>query len=379
MPIDYREFIHPDDASALETLRAVPGFSTFAKKFSEIFTERVYRLENTSSNLRLGPYQLPEIYNLLPPICKKLGIPEPELYLKHDRIPNAYTAGDTTPFIVVTLGLLETMHPDEIQAVLAHECGHILCRHVLYHTMGTWLLSASSAILERFGLLSLAVIPLKMAFYYWIRASEFSADRVAAYYCGGPDKFTDSLLRLTGATKNLSYHVDKEMFMQQAKNYKYELSNSKVDKAFEFIIYNQNDHPLIAYRAYDLTEWCKSAHFKRILNHIDDLPSEFDHEVTSNARLIYEQVGYLDGSVLSSWFAERKYLNGKQMAIFHCKMSGKDFSNLNIDNSQLDHSVYQFIIDKNNDVVAHRLLTYSTINSDLEEMFRRNNGVIIVE
>lgn len=379
MAIDYRQFIHPDDEKALEALRMVPGFSTFAKKFNEIFSERFFRIENTSSHLRLGPNQLPEIYKLLPPICNKLGIKEPELYLSLDRNPNAYTAGDTSPFVVLTSGLIETMHPDEIQAVIAHECGHILCRHVLYHTMGTWILNASSSILEGYGLLKLTIIPLQMAFYHWMRSSEFSADRVAAYYCGGSDKFTDSLLRLAGATKNLQYHIDKEMFLQQAKNYKYEMKNSKVDKVFEFIQYNQNSHPLIAYRAYELTEWCKTAHFSNIMYHIDNLPDEFKHEVTSNSKLIYEKISYLDGNVLSSWFAERTFLNGKQQAIFHCKMSGRDFSNLGLSYSDLERSVYQFIMNVNNDIVAQRILTYLTINSDLEELFRRNNGVIVID
>ena len=126
MATDYRQFIHSDADNALEAPSTVPGFSTFAKKFNEIFSERFFRIENTSSHLRLGPNQLPEIYKLLPPICNKLGIKEPELYLSLDRNPNAYTAGDTSPFIVLTSGVIETMHPDEIQAVFAHECGHIL-------------------------------------------------------------------------------------------------------------------------------------------------------------------------------------------------------------------------------------------------------------
>ena len=84
-----------------------------------------------STNLKLGPNQLPKYYNMLIPICDKLGIDVPDLYLKLDVYPNSYTSGDTHPFIVITSGLLETLPDELIPTVLAHECGHIACRHVL--------------------------------------------------------------------------------------------------------------------------------------------------------------------------------------------------------------------------------------------------------
>lgn len=77
---------------------------------------------------------MPEIYNMLSPICEKLGIDIPEIYLELDVVPNAYTYGDTKPFIVITSGLLETMPMELLPTVIAHECGHIACHHTLYTT-----------------------------------------------------------------------------------------------------------------------------------------------------------------------------------------------------------------------------------------------------
>ena len=93
-----------------------------------------------STNLRISEKQLPRYYDLLPPICERLGIDIPELYLKLDVRANAYTAGDTKPFIVMTTGLLETLPDELIPTVLAHECGHIACHHCLYTTMGRMIL-----------------------------------------------------------------------------------------------------------------------------------------------------------------------------------------------------------------------------------------------
>lgn len=110
---------------------------------------------------------------MLPPICEKLGIDVPELYLQLNVNPNAYTYGDTEPFIVITSGLLETVPDELIPTILAHECGHIACHHTLYTTMGNLILNGANIL----GLNELASIPIQVAFHYWMRCSEFSAVR----------------------------------------------------------------------------------------------------------------------------------------------------------------------------------------------------------
>ena len=53
--------------------------------------------------------------------------------------PNAYTLAiaGRKPFIVVHSALLELLEPGEVQAVLAHELGHLKCDH------GVWLTAAN--------------------------------------------------------------------------------------------------------------------------------------------------------------------------------------------------------------------------------------------
>ena len=63
-----------------------------------------------------------------------------------DPQPNAWTSGDTKIFITVTSGLVEMLSEKELDAVIAHECGHILCRHVLYHTVARYILSGVDAL-----------------------------------------------------------------------------------------------------------------------------------------------------------------------------------------------------------------------------------------
>ena len=65
----------------------------------------------------------------------QVGITEPELYVYNDPMINAYTYGETRTFIALSSSLVERMSKEELKGIIAHECGHILCRHMLYLTM----------------------------------------------------------------------------------------------------------------------------------------------------------------------------------------------------------------------------------------------------
>ena len=87
MPINYNQFIHPCDIEAKKILNSIPGFRKLCDIFMEQFGEKCFFMMNMSGNIRLSNKQMPEIYNLLLPICKKLGIKVPELYLELIEIP----------------------------------------------------------------------------------------------------------------------------------------------------------------------------------------------------------------------------------------------------------------------------------------------------
>lgn len=107
MKLNSNIFMHPSDKAALKALKAIPAFTPLTKSFMKVWNERMFRLTNLSSNIKLSEHQLSKYYNMLPPICEKLGIDVPDLYLELDVVPNAYTSGDTNPFIVMTSGLLD--------------------------------------------------------------------------------------------------------------------------------------------------------------------------------------------------------------------------------------------------------------------------------
>lgn len=272
MTLDYKLYLHDSDKAAMAALKAIPGFSQVMKAFMKIWSEQQFRLINMSTNLHLNNNQMAKYYNMLPPICEKLGIDVHELFVELDVNPNAYTYGDTKPFIVITSGLFETLPDELIPTVLAHECGHIACHHTLYTTMGRAILNGTSSFVS--GLGNIAMYPIQLAFAYWMRCSEFSADRAAIICDGTAEKNTEVMMRFAGYDKDIMAEANVETFMEQALEYKSLVNNNAWNKTLEFILFQNYDHPLNAVRAYEGKEWEQSERYQNILEYVTSKSSE---------------------------------------------------------------------------------------------------------
>ena len=63
------DFIHPEDAAALEALKKIPVLPKVTKAFMDLGAEQLQTGLNMASKVRLSLTQLPHIYNKLSSIC----------------------------------------------------------------------------------------------------------------------------------------------------------------------------------------------------------------------------------------------------------------------------------------------------------------------
>jgi Zn-dependent protease with chaperone function len=262
--LNSQDFIHPEDEAARRNMEAVPGFSVATKAFMKVGMEQYLYGINMATKIRLSEKQLPELYAKLPPICKKMGIVEPEFYLEMNPAPNAYTFGDTKIFLTITSGLVEYLDDNELEAVIAHECGHILCRHVLYHTMANMLKTGA----DMFGLLGVFTTPVQLGLYYWSRKSELSADRAAAVVTGSAQAVVETMIRLSGGPKSITGKVNIEEYASQANAYD-ALQENKWDKALQTYAVAFQDHPFSSVRTREILKWCKTEPYQRLIQNIN--------------------------------------------------------------------------------------------------------------
>ena len=257
------EFIHPSDAAALRQMESIPGFPTLVKKFLALGFEQLQYGLNMATAVRLSPTQLPELYNHLPPICQKLGIEEPEFYLQMDPMPNAYTFGDTKIYITITSGLVELLNDEELDSVIAPECGHILCRHVLYHSIARYILMGVDSI----GIFSFLTVPLQLAILHWSRMSELSCDRCASII-SSPDVVASTMARLSGGPKSITSKINMEEWAKQADKYDEIKNDGLWNKTLQLGITLGQSHPFSAVRVREILQWKESQQFKNLMHNL---------------------------------------------------------------------------------------------------------------
>ncbi|MBR4461502.1 MAG: M48 family metallopeptidase [Erysipelotrichaceae bacterium] len=269
MSLNYNIFLHETDKNALNALKSIPGFTQLLKSYMKVWNEKFFYMQNMSTLVHITDQQLSKYKDMLIPICRKLDIEVPDLFLQLNPYPNSYTSGDTKPFIVMTSGLLETLPDRLIPTILAHECGHIACHHVLYRTMGQMILNGALFTLLGKGVSALLTQPIRAAFYYWMRCSEFSADRAAVLYDGSPDNMMEVCARLAGFSKAIDEPINMEAFMQQAEEYRKLVNENAVNKTMEFMAFGYSTHPLNAVRAYEASVWASSEQFTKAVNYCE--------------------------------------------------------------------------------------------------------------
>lgn len=253
------DFIHPEDAAALRQMENIPGFAALVKKILAIGIENLQYGVNMASTIRLSEKQLPQIYMHLPPICQRFGISEPEFYLQMSPVPNAWTSGDTRIYITVTSSLVEMMSDEELDAIIAHECGHIMCRHVLYHTVAQWI----SGGLANLGILGTLATPVQYALLYWYRKSELSADRAASIITS-PEVVASTMARLSGGPKSLTSQIDLQEWSSQADEYDKIQNDGLWNKTLQLAVIAGLDHPFSAVRVREILKWGESEQYKVI-------------------------------------------------------------------------------------------------------------------
>ena len=254
------DFIHPEDAAAMEQLQSVPMFDGFTRAFLKLYPEPLFRSQLLSQAIRLGPRQLPEIHAHLVDCCGVLELDVPEMFLQSSGAVNAYSMGDTDRFVVVTSELVEACEPDELRAVIAHEVGHLVCRHTLYKTMTRLLMQVGTGV---FGPLAAAAVPIQVALTYWSRRSELSADRAAAVVLGGPGPVVETMIRLAGGPRAVTGGVDLGEYLRQADDFE-AMGDDTWDRLIQLVAVMDADHPFNAVRAREIMRWCETDAYARL-------------------------------------------------------------------------------------------------------------------
>ncbi|XP_030953581.1 uncharacterized protein LOC115976442 isoform X2 [Quercus lobata] len=261
--LDADDFRHPLDKQNTLILRAIPGLNQLGKALLGTVAEQVMLLENIGTSVLVSKDQLSDLHRLMMEAAEVLNIEAPDLYVRQSPVPNAYTlaVSGKRPFVVVHTSLVELLTQKELQAVLAHELGHLKCDH------GVWLTYANILTLGAYsvpGLGALIAQSLEEQLFRWLRAAELTCDRAALLVAQDPKVVISVLMKLAGGCPSMADQLNVDAFLEQARSYD-RASSSPVGWYIRNAQTRQLSHPLPVLRAREIDEWSRSQDYRSLL------------------------------------------------------------------------------------------------------------------
>ncbi len=110
------QFRHPLDLEATNALKQLPGLDLIIRQLLGSVGEQFFLLENLASGVLVGENQLPDLHQLLLDACQTLDLEPPQLYVRQNPVPNAYTFAmrGRQPFVVLHTSLIERCGEDSL-------------------------------------------------------------------------------------------------------------------------------------------------------------------------------------------------------------------------------------------------------------------------
>lgn len=197
-------------------MAAVMNFGAYW--FSDKMVLAMYRAREVS------PAEAPELHAMVDNLARRAGIPRPRVYVIPTATPNAFATGRDPHHaaVAVTEGIVQMLSRDELEAVLAHELGHVRNRDILVATIVATIAGAISMLAQMaqwaamFGglgrgsddddrgpgiiglLITIIVAPLVALLLQLAisRSREYGADQAGAEISGKPLHLASALMKL---------------------------------------------------------------------------------------------------------------------------------------------------------------------------------------
>ena len=234
--------------TALATVCA-SGLFILAFIFLSYYLGRSHHQNLLAHAQRVTEQTMPELAELVAKGRKRLRPGEVQVFVVPGKAKNAYTFGLSSPkAVVLYAGLFQVMTRDEILFVLGHELGHV----ALGHTWLNSLIGGMAGIPSSWS----AGIVMSIAFLWWNRACEYSADRAGLLACGSLEAAVNALVKLAAGPE-----VDTPAELQQV----YRQLDAEDDTLWGNLGEVLASHPMLIKRIDKLRRYAATNKYRRLL------------------------------------------------------------------------------------------------------------------
>jgi heat shock protein HtpX len=169
---------------------------------------------------QVDQHAAPELVDMVAELARRAGLPMPRVFVMDNPQPNAFATGRNpqNAAVAVTTGLLQSLSPEELAGVIAHELAHVKNHDTLLMTI-TATIAGAISMLAQFGFFfgghrnnnsgpgaiasivmmilgPLAAMLVQMAIS---RTREYAADNLGARIAGQPMWLASALVKIENA------------------------------------------------------------------------------------------------------------------------------------------------------------------------------------
>jgi Zn-dependent protease with chaperone function len=217
------------------------------------FSSRTQHQQLIQQAYRVNKQETPEPAELVRQCALRLQPENFEVYIARSKALNAYTFGLTDPKVVVLYSaLFQIMDEQEMRFILGHEFGHIRLGHTRLNSLVGGMAGIPSSS-------SVSAI-LMMAFLWWNRACEDSADRAGLLACGNPNKAVSALVKLVAGPSALT---------SQGMAMAYQQLDAQDDTLMGNLSEMLASHPLIINRIEKIRAYAKTDEYRQLQVQVD--------------------------------------------------------------------------------------------------------------
>jgi Zn-dependent protease with chaperone function len=197
--------------------------------------------------VEVTPQRTPELSAIFEKCRRRIQPGNVEAIVVPSRQLNAYTFGFSDPKIVVLFdALFKVMDQDEIAFIMGHELGHVALGH-------TWLNTLLGSA-EMFPGSFTAAVVLTLAFRWWNRSCEYSADRAGLLACGNINKAVSALVKLVAGDARTQQQIQESLNMIDKED----------DSLVNILGESLSTHPMIIRRVEELKKFAASSEYQRL-------------------------------------------------------------------------------------------------------------------
>ncbi|MBM32146.1 MAG: zinc metalloprotease HtpX [Chloroflexi bacterium] len=174
--------------------------------------------------------QDPQLFEIVERLAKRANIPSPKIAVMESSVPNAFATGRNpkNSLVAVTTGIRERLSSSELEAVLAHELGHVINGDMKVLAIANFFVTFTSFLMQMFfwnmlfggmyggnrrqnGGYIIVIYFITMLVYFigqllvlaLTRYREYGADRTGSFLSGKPDELASALEKISGTISKI--------------------------------------------------------------------------------------------------------------------------------------------------------------------------------